>query len=425
MSSLTITKKTDRLSILELAAIILNLGLAAGYLVIWLVAYQGDMFWRADFSAFYTAAKIVLSGQGDRLYDLDLQAQVQSDVLEGFVEPGSLAMRYVNPPYLAIAIAPLALFPRQTAFILWTVAQLGLAAWYIHLLLKVIRDWSSNSRWLAAAAGLAIPAMLLNLMLGSFSLLMLVCLLEFYMTMRNKQQFRSGCWLAVSALKPQNVLLLGVFLPGAHRWKALLGAVVATVILILVSVVFLSPQILVDYVQVLVSHASLFNEVTVDPAAMYNLKGSLYLISGGRGASIINAASYASLACAAIFIFGLWWFVYPRSRQNFHLYMALTSLLGLIFSPHLNPQDALLLVFPAVMFCIHLRERKLPASGFAAFASVCPIIFLAAEFGIGSRLPVRIPFIAMLVFLVWMLFTWWQDARSAGDGQPSIEDQEL
>ena len=69
--------------------------------------------------------------------------------------------------------------------------------------------------------------MLYNFLLGAFSLFLLICLWQFYRALKNGREGQSGVWLAAGLIKPQNILLPGVLLLGARRWKAIAGAVLA------------------------------------------------------------------------------------------------------------------------------------------------------------------------------------------------------
>src|ERR1700687_4302394 len=79
----------------------------------------------ADFSNFYTAAKIVQTGQRIRLYDLRLQTQVQSQ----FSEAAALrnrALPYMRPPFEALLFLPLSYLPYPRAYAVWVLFSIVL-----------------------------------------------------------------------------------------------------------------------------------------------------------------------------------------------------------------------------------------------------------------------------------------------------------
>ena len=72
----------DYLNRLAIFAIFtLNLGLGLSYVVTWFSTGKQDLFWRADFTAFYTGGYIVEDGNGSELYNQILQTQIQQKIL--------------------------------------------------------------------------------------------------------------------------------------------------------------------------------------------------------------------------------------------------------------------------------------------------------------------------------------------------------
>ena len=73
-----------------------------------------------DFASFYTAAVIIRDGNGSRLYDLDLQSEVQQAYLvpHGWRYEGDL-LPYINPPFLAVFLVPLTFLPMAWAYHSW------------------------------------------------------------------------------------------------------------------------------------------------------------------------------------------------------------------------------------------------------------------------------------------------------------------
>jgi hypothetical protein len=76
---------------------------------------------RGDFPAFYTLAALASKGEGARLYDLELQRQVQNTIwpsLQGAVLP------VAYPAFLAFCIEPLASLSPFVARIVWTIGMM-------------------------------------------------------------------------------------------------------------------------------------------------------------------------------------------------------------------------------------------------------------------------------------------------------------
>jgi len=109
-----------------------------------------------------------------------------------------------------------------------------------------------------------------------------------------------------------------------------------------------------------------------------------------------------ALIASAVLTLLLWRGPWQPDDPSFELRMALTILLGLLFSLHLNPQDGLILIAPAMLFYDYLRQRDLSRRAYAAFALSCPLVFLVSEFTVRGSLGIRVPVVAMIVLAVWM-----------------------
>jgi hypothetical protein len=392
-----------RLALLARGVMWFYFSLALGYAALWVMTMVQGLAWRADFSAFYTAWTMVLDGQGANLYDLELQARYQQAILGGRSFEGGL-LRFNNPPHVAVLLAPLGLLPRETAFLLWTVAQVGMLFWLLRLLSQIAHDWHPRERWLLYSAVVAFPPILNSFFLGTFSLWVTLCLAQFYLLLKQRHDTQAGFWLSLGTFKPQMVLLPGVMLPVARRWHALgTAAAVGGALFVLCSLV-LGWHIWLDFLGVLRGTAELFDAAGVDPTIMYNLKGTLTLLLGSEHAALLNQVSLAALGIVLLLVVWLWRGPWQPDAPAFAPRFALTVLLGLLFSPHLNPHDSFALLIPAALCYGYLRQHR-PAQqrAYALFALSCPLLFLLGEFTIGGSLGVRVPVLLMLVLTCWLI----------------------
>ena len=379
----------------------LNLALALSYVALLFILARQDLFWRADFTMFYTGWSIVRDGRGAELYDFNLQTRYQQQILAGrSFKDGLLPFNY--PPYVAVVPAVLAWLPRSTAFAVWALGQLALLVVLLRLLWQMTRAWKPYERRLLLTAVVGFPPLFSTFALGSLSLFLLVCLLQVCHRLKTGDELRAGCWLALGTVKPQLIVMQVLLVVAARRWRVLGGALLLGILLIMLSSGVLGWRIWLGFVEVLRATGRVFDTYGIVPTAMYNLKGTLALMLGNSRGSLINLVSLVAFAGMAIVTILIWRGPWRIEAPAFELRMALTILLGLLFSPHLNPQDGLVLVAPALLFYSYRRECNLPREAYAAFVLVCPILFLVGEFLIGDRLGIRLPVVAMLVLLVWM-----------------------
>src|SRR3989304_3502600 len=178
--------------------LILNLSLAISYIGLWAIQAQKGNLWQADFTAFYTGWAIVRDGKGSLLYNLNLEMSYQQDILDGrsFFEG---LLPFINPPHVGIIFAPLACLPLSHAYTVWTLFQVGLLLWLFVLLNQLADDWAPAERNLLLITSAALPSMLINFLLGAFSLLMLVCILQFVLALRRSRPIsRTNCRIHTS-----------------------------------------------------------------------------------------------------------------------------------------------------------------------------------------------------------------------------------
>jgi hypothetical protein len=408
---MTTSQKTRLSKWLVRAVLILNSGLALSYIGLWTITARQGQFWRADFSAFYTGWAIVRDGLGNHLYDLDLQTRYQHTILEGRSFSDGL-LPYTYPPHMALYFSPLAQMPRPSAFLLWTLGECALLAWLILLLQDFTRTWRPMDRWLALSGILSLPAVLYNFLLGAFSLFLLICLWQFYQALKNSREGQSGVWLAAGLIKPQNILLPGVLLLGARRWKAVAGAVLAAIVIFITCSAVLGWRIWLDFLNLLRSLNHLYGFMGMEPTSMYNFKGVLTSILGASRGNWINILSWAALAASMLFTLWIWRGTWNTREAAFDLRMAFTLLLGLFFNLYLFPQDSLLLVLPVILFYNYLRRQELPFQAYAIFLLLCPSVFLVSEFTIGYKWGVHVPVLAIVVLMAWMIPALWKESRN-------------
>src|SRR4030042_6836515 len=113
------------LLLINISLILINTG-------VWFLAAHQNLFIAADFTNSYTGFKMVLDGDGAKLYDLDLQARYQQEIM-GNVNFESGLLPYLSPPIIALIFSPIAKFPIRTAYYIWTIGELGLLVWLILL----------------------------------------------------------------------------------------------------------------------------------------------------------------------------------------------------------------------------------------------------------------------------------------------------
>jgi alpha-1,2-mannosyltransferase len=181
-----------------------------------------------DFSSFYSAGKLALSGGNP----FDQQALYLAERARFGNATPYYAFSY--PPIFLLLLAPLASLPYPAALIAWQVLTFAL---YLAAMAILCRRFcsglgASNSLYLLLAT--AFPAVFINLTHGQNGFLT-TGLLTLGLALLAEQPLLAGLCFGLLAQKPQLGLLLPFALAAGGRWKSFLAAAITVAALILIS----------------------------------------------------------------------------------------------------------------------------------------------------------------------------------------------
>jgi hypothetical protein len=360
------TTRAPRLSLV----VALHAALAVGYLgLLGRELASRERLVSSDFTAYDTGAALVAEGAAARLYDADAQADAQARLIAPHLFPGGL-MAFLNPPHVALVLAPLARLDFATAFRLWTALQLGLVVLAARRVAALVARSSLERAAVFTSVGAFWPVFY-ALQLGQLSPLLVLAALELYAALAERRHARAGAWLFALAAKPQLLPLFPILLVYSGRVRALLWAGLFGALAFVVTGAALGFDVWGRYARGLVSLERFFAQGT--------------LAFGARAA--VTLASFAALFVVAVLVEARW-----RRRRllgeepsAFARRYALTAALALVFSPHLFAQDLALWIAPLAIFLSALDGERRAA--FARFALAWPLGFVvvAAVHGATGR----------------------------------------
>ena len=386
--------------------VVAGVGVFAIYLGLWAALISTRTTDQADYTAFYTGWTIVAEGRGDALYDVAQQSATQREILGGRSFEAGLNP-FNNPPHLVIPFVPLAWLPLPVSYLAWAIIQVGLLGWLSwRLWTAVAGGWSRDERHVLLATALAASPLLITLLQGAFSLLVCVAVTEGWLGLRRGRDGVAGAWLAIASIKPQAIATLAVMLLVGRRWRAVAVGAGVVIVLALLATVVLGPDIWREYVAFLSRYISTFDEFSVRPSVMWNLRGTVTLIVGPDRAvdqaTFINTVGLVGQLAGLAAVAYLWRGRWDATRPDFDLRFALTIVIGLLTSPHLNPHDDLLLVPAAAITYGALRTRAY--GGWVGLGlAVSPFIVLVSNSVSANDVggpPVRVPVLLMAAFAV-------------------------
>jgi hypothetical protein len=396
------------LVIINITQIIINAG-------IWLMAGRQGLFITADFTNYYTGFKMVMNGDGSRLYDLGLQASYQQKILGNIIFSGGL-LPYVNPPFIAVLFSPLALIPISTAFYVWMIGELGLLIWLIILINKLFEHWAKQERLILIVVILAFWPLTITFMQWQFSLFLLISVLQTYRALRLSKPFAAGFWLSLLIIKPQTLPLIGLMSLNKRFWRVALATAFSCLSIVILSSALLGASTWLHYIQVLQTMMNNFGKMGFFSNFQYTFRGILTNILGYSQANTINMIGIGVFIGGAVIVWLLWLNGPAPDSERFKLYFTFTILLSTFLSLHLYPHDDLILVLPAVLFYDYLREKKYPRKAYTIFLMISPVVFFIAGFSriilLGFLQP---PVLIILILLVWIIYYLVLDHRSEND----------
>jgi hypothetical protein len=357
-------------------AIALSLALIVGYLLLWARVVQesggpeGYIRRPVDFISTLTGALIIYEGHGPLLYDLQTQHDAQRRIFAPYKALGDRELLPFNHlPFEALAVAPLMNMPYPLVFALWTLMA-GLA---IGLSLGVMDGALPGSRqvgWVLSMAACSYLPLVRALMLGQNSPLVLLGLCTTFAAWKWGRPGWAAVGLLLVALKPQVLPLVLLLMVLLHNWRALLAFAGLFIGLSVAITPALGLHWPMDYAQLLVGVAGWTDANAIDPAIMHNWRGFAANLVGGFAPGLVMPL-YVLLALASMVVLGWAWLHHavqaheadtlegaPPPDTRLDLMWALTTIVALLISPHLNPHDLSLLIFPAWVIGAHAAQGR-------------------------------------------------------------------
>lgn len=309
---------------------------------------------RHDFLNIYTGGSLALQGRFSQMHDPAVQLQAERTILPDL----KTLVPFVRPAVYSLALAPLALFPFDTAFALWIALQtlLLLAAWYWGY-----RRFGPDSLVFSA---LFLPGPL-GVASGQDCAVLLVLLILSYELLRQNRPAASGAVLGLMLIKFHLILLWPVTLLLQRRWRMLAGFSATAAAVALSSLLLGGIQGALTYLHLLRNKD--LDRLSPSPEFMISVQGlsaNLSIQSPAFDAAVI-------LAVLALYLLAIRkgpdWTTYP-----------VTSLASLLIVPHVYTYDAALLLLSCWLL-MHTARARLPRLTAAYYCSPAPFLFSLAE----------------------------------------------
>jgi hypothetical protein len=328
-----------------------------------------------DFLAFYAAGRIVSEFGPSKLYDLEIQREVHRRI-EPLTDRRPL-WAYLNPPFAALPLAPLARLSYQSAYRLLLVINLIL---FIAAILIATRGYSKEMRLACLLGGLATVPAYYAFYNGQLVCLLLLLFALLIRDLRDGRDKRAGIWLGLLLIKPQLLIAAVLLLIWKRRSRTLLVAGAVDLALGVVSLAMIGWAGIGDYCRIAVMSATGDSSLAFFPQTMHNWRG--FFLRADIGEWAAPAAAAASL----LTILALLWIWRGEWNPNPGKLIALIFV-TLLVSPHCHDHDFILVGLALAVLVPIVKESStvwLSATTFALATWAVPNLASWASPRLGS-----------------------------------------
>jgi alpha-1,2-mannosyltransferase len=297
-----------------------------------------------DYIAFHTAGRMLLGGDGPRLYDRASVEAVQDATLGGLIPRFYDPFR--NPPFFALVFAPLSQLDLLPSFAAWTALSVACLALSLWLLLDLVPELKPRWRGLAIVV-FAFAPVYFGIIDGQNATLSLLLYVLIFRSMVRRDDSAAGIWAALGLFKPQLFVVFPIVFLARRRWRALAAYVLALTVLGLISFVLVGAEGLVGWVGILVDMES--TNAARMAWRMHSLKAFFdLLVPGNLGLSMML---YTLSSVGLLIVLARAW---VKSAADSAALWVLTVLVGVLVNPHIVDYDLTVLVLAGVLAAVYL-----------------------------------------------------------------------
>jgi len=294
-----------------------------------------------DFRLWYSTGSIIRLHGISSIYDSSLQSFYQRELYEGFSISNYASMPFWPLPltYLPIFTLPmyfLSFFTPVFGFVIWITQNLIIG--YLYLLTWIKRAEIVLSRYKVLVVLISLP-FLLNIILTNVNLILLILVGELVIGLKNGKEELTGIFLAGLLLKPQNLILVIPGLIYLRKWKVLKGFVIASAIILLISVVLVGKNGIIGLVDTIINWPDQLGDSGMTLIAFSaNMKKFLPDIL----VKVITIFFYVILI---VNLGKVWvWNKKANDDQHFVIFFYITLLTTFSLSPHGNVHMAMMII---------------------------------------------------------------------------------
>ncbi len=331
-----------------------------------------------DFTAFYTAGKLLQRGQASGLYDARFQWEVQREFASSVsIRNGPLP--YIRPPFQAIIFFPFAYLNYRLAFAAWMAIKLCILFCLPFLLRPHVLGRTWLSARIAGVLSLSVAAVAIDLLQGQDAVLfLLVCALAFT-AMSSGSDLMAGVWLGLGLFKFHLILPIILVLALRKQGRTVLGFGLTALCLFFVSAALVGWGTLLHYPSYLWDLSHRPGTGVMQAPSMPNLRGFIHVLLPSPQWQRWGDWCCVPLALLGIGAAGKIW---PARRDRVHKELFVAGFcfclaIAILVSFYFSGYDMMLLLLPAFLLTpAFVRSLQLPAWSKAIFVGSLGFLLL-------------------------------------------------
>ena len=328
-----------------------------------------------DIRAFYTGGRMLSNGIKSDFYSFSTQYDWQKDIFS--LTDKKYLMPFVFPSFVAIPFSFLSSFPVSFTYKIITLVNILLAVISFFVLMYEFKIFSSPLFTLFICLLILIYAPLWEaLRQGQLSLLLLFSFVSSWYVLKRHKYLEGGVLLSLLFMRPNLLFVPFLVFIWKREWKILSGIIIGTVVLLLISVGVTGAFSMYKYFTLLFSLPSLGNSYTIHPQLEPTIRG--FLQSLYHSDSFIKVLPIYLLLSTGFFVSLIysWRGKINPQKDLFNIQWAALIFVTVLTSPHTNPHDLVLLVFPLMLLlCIFTYGYFQKPQGRTYIVSLVILIF--------------------------------------------------
>jgi hypothetical protein len=296
-----------------------------------------------DFTIFYTAGRMLRSGQASTLYDPDAQYRTEKEFAPD-VRIRQAALPYIHTPFEALLFVPFTFLGYVPAYALWTVLNVALIIVNLSLLRKHFGEIRTLSPVLLMLAAAGFFPIAIGLIQGQDTILVLLSVVFSMVLLQNGRDSLAGAALGLGLFKFHFIGPLALIL-AMRRPRLLAGFVPIALGLGCLSIAIVGWRGVFHYVHYVLNLERTGAGGAIMASDMPNLRGLIDTLAGLRTDTAWSIA--ITLVCSIAVFWATQWRV-RRGDESVLRQFALATIAAILISYHALPYD-LVLLFPSLL----------------------------------------------------------------------------